>query len=189
MKANKLNYCAIDIKPITADWSIDYGETWEYHASCRCEECGQIIVGRGGEKHCDLDDESKCKGYVPTNEGPMMNYYYPLPEFEHAAGGVNECARLLADLPLCLVEFTEEGEYAPALTGGGMELSWEICEAFMHCGYFPPAHFCDLPQMTGRGESARDRRIISACRQSLRGIKSRAVRSLQRLAQNFKRTA
>lgn len=183
---NKLNYCAVDSKPVPTDWSVGYGETWEFHAACRCEECGELVMGTGGDRHCDLDSESGCSGYVESCEGPMMNFYYPLPE---GLFSVSEGAKAIVDLPLCIVEFTETGDYALALTGGGMDLSWEICEAFMRLGYFPPAHFADLPAMAGRGESARDRRIISACRQSLRAVKSRATRALQRLASTFKRKA
>lgn len=186
MKTQNLNYCAIDIKPINRDWSIGYGETWEFHAACRCEECGEVLT-RGGEQHCDIDDESECAGYVESCDGPMMNYYYPLPNF--SARDVAEFSKNLKDLPVCIVEFTDEEEYGLALTGGGMDLSWEICEAYTRCGYFPPTHFCDLPAMAGRGTSRRDRLIIQACRRSLRGVKARTSRALQSLTHNFKRNA
>lgn len=183
------NHDAIDIKPVKADWSAGYGETWDFFAGCRCDECGAVLVGRGGEKHCDINNESECDGYVETSEGPMMNYYYPLPGFNDRRYDANECARALASLPLCVVEFTDEGEYALALTGGGMDLSWEICEAFMRCGYLPPAHFANLPAMAGRGESRKDRQIISACRRSLRAVKARAAWALQSVSRKFKRAA
>lgn len=95
---------------------------------------------------------------------PMMNYYYPLPDRDSFNG---EDANKIQDMPLVLVEFEDEN-CALALTGGGMDLSWEICEAFIRLGYRPPLHFCDLPAMAGRGESEHDRAIIEACKESAR---------------------
>lgn len=182
-----LSYAAIDIKPQDIDWTLGYTETWDFFVGCRCEKCGEIIMGRGGEQHCDLNNgESECDGWVESSEGPMMNYFYSLPDFE---GDVEQTCRKLSHLPLCLVQFTDTDQWALALTGGGMDLSWEICEAFAICGYLPPTHFCDLPKMAGRGESSRDRRIISTCRQSLRGMKSRATWALRSLNGKFKRAA
>jgi hypothetical protein len=177
-----LYYGMLDVKPVNYDWSEGYAEKWDYLAASRCEKCGELVVGRNGEKHCALDHESECDGYVSENEGPMMNYYYPLPEFR---GDVREAAKELAHLPLVIVEFLDSGDYALALSGGGMDLSWEICEAFMLLGYLPPVHFSDLPQMSGRGKSPRDRWIISGCRCSLEGMKEWQERSLERLASNF----
>lgn len=192
MKAkNKLNYCAVETKPINYDWSKGYGETWQPHEACRCDKCNAVLVGKGGgDEHRNIESDSECDGWVEEESGPMMNYYYPLPEgFMSVEWG----ADAIAGLPLCIVEFMETEDcarsYGLALTGGGMDLSWEICEAFMRLGYFPPAHFAELPAMAGRGESKRDRAIISACRQSLRAIKARATRSLQRLNETFKRKA
>ena len=180
-----LNCDAIDATPVDFDWSTGYGETWEFHEASRCETCGAIVVGHGGEKHCDADDETECDGYLPENEGPMMNYYYPLPNY---SGDVTEDAKRLVDLPVCIVEFLDGGAYALALTGGGMDLSWEICEAFMALGYWPPAHFCDLPLFAGRGTSKRDRHILAGARGSLRIRKNWTGYALRRLRENFKAT-
>lgn len=90
-----------------------------------------------------------------TGDGPMMSYYYPLPDGfrnwgehpfprdEYAA------ADALRDVPLCVVRIDGDG-YGLALTGGGMDLSWEIAEAFALLGYLPPVHFADLPGMAGK---------------------------------------
>lgn len=65
----------------------------------------------------------------------------------------------LLGLPLCVVEV--EGEYGLALTGGGMDYGWEICEAYIRLGFLPPVYF-DPPNLTNRGESADDRVIMAA---------------------------
>lgn len=73
-------------------------------------------------------------------EGPMMNYFWPV----HNRGNLEEMAVSIADLPLCVVEFEDSGEIGLALTGGGMDLSWEIAEAYIRLGYRPPVSL-DLP--------------------------------------------
>ena len=179
-----LYYGMTDVKPVNYDWISGYPEKWDYFAASRCEECGDIVVGRGGEKHCDLEDKCECTGYVPLNEGPMMSYYYSLPGFDMSC---DDAAKLLVDLPLVVVEFQDSGDKALALSGGGMDLSWEICEGFMLLGYLPPIHFSDLPEMADRGQSAKDRWIIAGCRRSLQVAKHRAGLSLRRLREKFKK--
>jgi hypothetical protein len=140
------------------------GTFWEAQ---ECDECGEVLVfadGGGDEKHHDLEDSSECQGYFGRSEGPVMNYWYAVDLSK--VSDPDEAAKLIADLPLCVVEI--EGQYGLALTGGGMDLSWEICEAYTRLGQLPPVHFCDLPRMSGRGEDGRDRYIISACRESAR---------------------
>ncbi len=101
-----------------------------------------------------------CQDWIwenPYSWEPMMNYYYPLPgEFD------GEDAAKIDHLPLCIVHFLEDDSYALALTGGGMNLSWEICEAHMRLGYLPPTHF-RLPRMAGTPPNERNRWIIDGC--------------------------
>ena len=110
----------------------------------------------------------------------MMNYYYPLAtrhDFDPQSA-----AKAIADLPLVIVQFTESGDYALALTGGGMDLSWEICEAFMRIGELPPMHFASqLPRICGRGTSARDKWIIAGCRRMAQGVIEHGKRTIQNL--------
>jgi hypothetical protein len=96
----------------------------------------------------------------------MMNYAYPLESLRIDMRGtllgdsvpdsigahgfpttVHEAAHALRGLPLCIIERLDGEGYELALTGGGMDLSWEICEAFVRLGFLPPVHFCDLPDM------------------------------------------
>jgi hypothetical protein len=176
---------ALNSAPIDFDWREafgDDGDGWRSWEAQACDECGALLVlgpGEGDTRHTDVDLTSTCEGSVSAAEGPMMNYYYPVP----LRGAPESAARKLAHLPLCVVEVG--GSYGLALTGGGMDLSWEICEAFMLLGYLPPVHFASgLPMMGGRGYVARDRRIIGACEHALR-VASRNVlwglESLRRL--------
>jgi hypothetical protein len=141
------------------------GTPWSFVEAVECETCGGVVVldnGGGNEEHKDVqheDDDGEritCEGYVSLAEGPMMSYWYPV-----GISDVHDAARAIADLPLCVV--TVGGQTGLALTGGGMDLSWEICEAFIRIGQLPPSSFSDLPGMAGRGTSPRDRYIMRAC--------------------------
>lgn len=108
---------------------------------------------------------------------PMMNHAYPLDDRYDRA--------MLGNLgPLTVVTIHDEPYLA--LTGGGTDLSWEICAAYIALGYYPPAHFCDLPAMAGRGSGEADRHIIAACRKSLEILRrwmQYRLENLDRLAQ------
>lgn len=122
--------------------------------------------------HVSWDGES---GPEDGLEGPMMNYYYPLDvcsRFDPKDAAIN-----LVGVPLCLVEF-EDGDYALALTGGGMDLSWEICEAFIRLDQYPPTHFCDLPDYKNSDD---DLSIIGACKMSLEAKMAQFGRTLDTL--------
>lgn len=181
-KVEDLYFDMTDAKPINFDWTEGYGKTWEFTGASRCEECNEILVGRSGGKHSGLVD-SECNGWVPDVDGPMMNYYYPLPDSDFDE---NEIAKKLVDLPLVLVHFLEQDEWGLALTGGGQDLSWEICEAYMLLGYLPPVHFAgDLPDEAGRGASEKDKWIIAGCLRALDGTKYRVERAIERLTQRY----
>lgn len=94
-------------------------------------------------------------------EGPMMSYWYPCP-----IDSPEQAAQTLAlhSLPLCVVSV--DGEYGLALTGGGMDLSWEICEAFARLEFCPPLHYCNLPRMAGRERYESTPFILAACARS-----------------------
>lgn len=102
----------------------------------------------------------------------VLRYYLGAGEWQEvepwneleARGCEEAAARAIADLPLCVVELDDE--MGLALTGGGMDLRWEICEAYTRLGLLPPVDMCELPGMADRGESEGDRYIIAACKRS-----------------------
>lgn len=184
----KMACSSIAVKPRDFRWNTkhltDFGNDipdgceWDFWEGVECEECDEIIVfhGSGGdEPHTDLDPDSDCEGYVPRAEGPMMNYWYRVDDDLDE----EEAARAIADLPVCVVRV--DGDLGLALTGGGMDLSWEICEAYMRLGHLPPFHFCDLPGMSGRGTSERDRWIVSGCKRTCEVLMHWAESTRERL--------
>jgi len=156
----ELNFRAIEVKPVNYDWDSEgLGETWEYWEASRCQGCNEVIVhSGGGEKHSDIDPDSECSGSLGYGSGPMMSYHYPVSSW---FPDPEDAAKRLIDSPLCVVRVGDS--YGLALTGGGMDLTWEICEAFMLLGMLPPVHFCDLPEMADRPRGENDRWIIDGC--------------------------
>jgi len=119
-----------------------------------CEECN-------GEGNVESDD--------PDRWFPMMNCFYPITdrlELPEKPWEVLECTTI--------VDIEGMDGYALALTGGGMDLSWEICRSFVNLGLLPPVHFAKLPRMGGRGTSERDKQLLRACLYSLM-IKARWI--------------
>jgi len=193
LNTDRLNCDAIETKPVTVDWQERMGEDmegWRAFEAFGCDKCGnQVVCSSLGECECrdmlrtvtktdeDGDEEEIRNGcdFTFYPEGPMMNYYYPV-----KIDDCEEAAKAIAHLPLCVIEF-EDGTTALALTGGGMDLSWEICEAFIAIGYWPPVHFCDLPEMGGRGKSDKDRQIMEACMESCRILEGWTARKRERV--------
>ncbi len=154
---------AVDSTPIAYDWSAsryDDDLPWRYVAAETCPECGAVVIYAGDHADgCERADEDgdELAGY---DGGPMMNYYYPAEIDDPAAA-----ARLLADT--CLVPVEVAGRTGLALTGGGMDLSWEIVGAFVALGMLPPVHFADLPRMADRRTADPDTlTAIAACLRS-----------------------
>jgi hypothetical protein len=146
-----LSYAVIDVKPRSYDF-------WEN----KYAEDWDIAIDR-------TEEEMENEDFMP-----MMNYIYPLPDNFEVPDDVKDKLNNTT-----IVEI--EDEYFLALTGGGMDLSWEICESYINLGYYPPAHFCDLPAMAGRGKSARDKKIIQACKESLKALSGRHDSAIRRL--------
>ena len=128
---------AIDVTPIDYEWSEGYGETWDFWESCS-----------GG--HVVNEECAACSEDRP--EGPMMSYYYELPGFQ----GATRTSRRAC---CATYRFASSGS-RPAtptgwlLLGAGMDLSWEICEAYMRLGYLPPHHFARRPPCLDRRRHA-----------------------------------
>lgn len=176
----RLNCDTVAAMPRDFDFGIGYGERWEviwpnFDADTAVEflDDNWYEFEPAPEDPDDWNQERISQAQEAASESgtfePMMNFLYPLPHYDG-----DECLdQGTLSLPACvLVRIDEDGDGCPdtvclALSGGGMDLSWEICESYMSLGYMPPVHFAaDLPRMAGRGQSERDRAILAACRQS-----------------------
>ena len=158
----------VDEKARDIDWREELGENLDgfaYAEVRECGECGESVVmfnSFGECRHEDCDNDSKCSGYL-NSEGPMMNYFYPCP----FKASMRDAAKAIEDLPLCVVELRGE-ERGLALTGGGMDLAWEICAAYIALGFLPPIHFAGrLPDMAGLSmKSDRTRKVVHYAKES-----------------------
>ncbi len=155
-----------DGEPITAtaDERDEWAELIEDHDEAGDGPYTWDGCGHDGE---DARDLSAC-------EGPMMNYYYPVDLRD-----MDDAARRLVDT--CLVPVEVDGQTGLALTGGGMDLSWEIAAAFVTLGYLPPVHFADLPRMAGMGATTRNLTIAAAMLRSCELMANRLARDVEHL--------
>ncbi len=92
--------------------------------------------------------ESDAFGDWESSFEPMMNYLYPVTVRTFDGQTSEGLAALLEEFaPTCsLIYFGEHSEHCPeeyafALSGGGMNLSDQICAAYLCAGHVPPHDF------------------------------------------------
>ena len=181
MNLKNLYVDAVESTPRFFDFGTGYTETWEFYQAAHCDECNTISICSGQEQ-CGNIHDNKCDGYIDC-EGPMMNYFYPLPKNFEDRWELEEAVTAIASIPLCIVFDIYTEEYGLALAGGGMDLSWEICEGYMLLGYLPPFHFCNLPVMAD-GRKSRTW-IADGCKKSAQYIMNKSS-NLQKHLDNVK---
>lgn len=150
-----------------------------------CDGCGWVFPG--GLHVEEVEALQFVEPYENGAEGPMMNYYYGLDTSRSTYGSSGliggyhgrsdeiDTAYKLRDVSLCLVCVDEE--YALALTGGGMDMTWSIVEAFCRLNLLPPIKYCTPPGFSDRDEVY----LKAAMRQSLITARDRVTRDLDRL--------
>ena len=150
-----------------------YTDIDEEIKSLNCECIGYIPIDYDFSQGY-IDDWEIPLDLTETEEeneefSPMMNYMYPLPdEFESdmknrfGSDWNTKIKPLLNNTTL--VYFNKEEKYYVVLTGGGMDLKWEICETYINLGYLPPIHYCGLPRFADLDKYSRNKyRIIKGC--------------------------
>lgn len=145
-------------------WQVVYPST----ADVSVEDAMDALSEYGVEFEEDEDDESLCDkladAYREHSEDfePVMNFYI---DIDDEFTDPEELATKLFDT--CLGVAIVDDRTVLTLLGGGMDMTWEICEAFMKLGSVPPLTYCRLPGMAGRGTSPKDLEIIAACNKAL----------------------
>lgn len=148
---------------------FDFGsgsvETWDYLEVNVCDECNGIYSNHNPcHRDPETDEVKECEySEGDTPEGPMMNYLYGFDE-----GDLNfdeETASKIKEMSMCLVQLNDDDKVYLALTGGGMDMSWNIAETYILLGYLPPA-WLRLPKMAGTPLNKRNKLIIGALRRS-----------------------
>jgi len=164
------------------DFGEGYGETWElwipdFYDMTKEEvlkylesAVGKDYMGEYNDKDKDelIDDATEL---WHEQESPMMNYIYPLGQDFRPD---DDTYKKLNNMTIVTVD---DEDYL-ALTGGGMDMTWQIAETYVNLGYFPPSDYCDLPGMAGKDyKSKKNQRIIEACKESLDAVSERALRT------------
>jgi hypothetical protein len=159
---------------IIAGTAYDYDEFEDYFAN-RDDDNSNWLAEQQWDRLFDADPSYQEN----SSDGPAMNYWYPC---ESVEDDPVEAAYILRGTPLCVVEV--DGNWGLALSGGGMDLSWEIVEAYVLLGQLPPTHFADLPGMAGRGASEADRKLVQACLRSMEVAADRLRWNRERLVES-----
>lgn len=211
---DRLYVDSVHVTSVNRDWSEGHDETWDFIEAPECPECGTYARWTSGadlaDQLADVDaiesasfsndvweawrcPNPECDSFgeetEAESEGPMMSCSYALPDKSWGStGGYDQSdAEKIVHLPLCIVTFEDTGDQALALTSGGMDLSWEISEAFMRLGHLPPLAYCDLPAMAGMKMDERRRWVLAGCLRSCDVAAAQAQRTADRLRQNFDR--
>lgn len=155
-----------------------FTETWEIVYPCvddwSTEACQDWLRDRGYGLLEDVDEENAEETWRDEvtqrmqdgeDYAPMMNYLYPLPGLDHEPA---KAQTLIEDTNCVVVLVQDPNDDYPAtpylaLAGGGMDLSWDICLAYIRLGYLPPLHFCELPEYAGKTLDPTRRLIVAAC--------------------------
>ena len=142
------------------DFSEGYGDRWEI-AFERTEE--------------EEDNEEFM---------PMMNYIYECRQ-DLSEEQMKEIAQKYAITFVSIYEREEPWRSASdytvymALTGAGMDFSWDIAGAYVMQGCLPPLQFCLLPRFAGDKLTTEKAKILAACEESIRYAK-RYLNNLKR---------
>ena len=187
----ELSLAAVDVNSAYFNFGEEFGVTWDEVTLglLQCESCPATFDddahGEGDPHYHEGDPCPICPHTLQRPEvAPMMNYYYELPYYE---GDPEEDQLTLyqssANVVLVrMLNIKDNGDsYALALSGGGMDLSWDICHAYILLGYAPPLHFCDLPDFGQDNSQEPYNLILKACLQSAKFVAERATRKIEQL--------
>lgn len=150
----KLRVDHVDAQAHFHDWSVGYPEQWDYAQAVDLGDGMIVVVDRGTPNVFDLAeqdwldwreveelelDEDTYREYA---DGPMMNHLWPLETIQDP----RDVALAIAGHNLCVIVDGDTAEIRGlALTGGGMDLSWDIAAGYVAAGYLPPLALLPLP--------------------------------------------
>ncbi len=192
---DELSLAALDANSNPFDFGNGYGDTWGEVSVCllTCNVCSNTYIDDAFDEGDACPEEHCTTEYHGTLErpecAPMMNYYYPLPYY----GGDPEDDQLTlyqSSANVVMVRMMgvdgDDDDYALALSGGGMDLSWDICHAYILLGYAPPLQFCDLPDFAGQDNKLEPFwTILKACLRSAKAVEQRAMFKTGQLIQRI----
>ena len=182
-------YDALDLVPCDFDWGDNAdGEPWSVPIpnpeDWDEDEQKQFLDDWGFGAEVTDPVETIYEALQESLE-PMMNYYYPLPSQENRDPA--ELQKDLLDVCGCVIVVELHGDPVLALSGGGMDLTWDIVGAYHALGYFPPVHYArDLPKFAGMGfDDAWTREVFAACYGAVQAAKERMTWGISSVEQTW----
>lgn len=155
-QVERLSLALTDVEPRHFDFGEGYPERWDFIEAVKCDDCGNAIVNADDhKKKCPRYDRDDAREMYA--EGPMMNTWWSLGEGPWNRAGFSwgtvahdevEGAKLLVDVPMCIVYDEQTDEWGLAMTGGGMDMTPWIVDAYVLLGFLPPATL-RLPRYAG----------------------------------------
>lgn len=115
----------------------------------------------------DIDDE--IDEILYNEYYPVSRHFWPLENFDEKTPVTKMLTALEKAGPVTIVNIhhNHTGGYFIGLTGGGMDLSWELVAAHVYLGYLPPLELCrDLPDM-GKNYRKDSDDLVAACKETI----------------------
>lgn len=146
--------------PYPTEAAIDeYWPEWRESSDVACfaDETGQTELGAAIDLFEAWPNDARRDEWEDLF-WPQMNFRYPVTlgydvDEREVAARIKEAAGCVTLMRS--EDWRGETVYALALTGGGMDLTWNICAAYVAAGNVPPVHFLrNLPTMAGNSYGA-----------------------------------
>lgn len=178
-KGDKVLYRGVsyDVEKVTGkdtdspDYHIsNYNETLVVSAS-DLKKISEDVISRvrdlnslsvdSGARHYNFGQHRVGEDYrsIFPDKAPMMNTLWEI-EDEYTPSEDDEEAMHGMTVIEMMDDGRATGEYYLALTGGGMDMSWQIAETYVDLGYVPPTALGSLPKRSDKEDLTKKERIV-----------------------------
>lgn len=111
---------------------------------------------------------------------PAMSYHWPVRLPRDACEAAT--AQAVLDCGSVALIAWNDGGHSIVLTGGGMDLSWDICAAYVACGQLPPVALSGLPALAGHKP---DQSVVAAMIRSCEAVATQVSIAAKQIAEQF----
>jgi hypothetical protein len=163
---------------------------WRYQLSADTIAQVEADMAAAKEEHDEealeqaVQDFEHSDGWYEWKDSfePAMTFIWPCNPYrisdQDAATLINELAGSTSLVTITPPDDSSEDEtQGIVLTGGGMDLSWDICAAYICCGQIPPVRLLSgLPSFAGHNMSPMAKAILECMDLAADALESRAQR-------------
>lgn len=189
MTPDQLHFAELALQ---ADADLDDWLVWHWRDHFTADQIAQVDADMADAKE-EHDEEAleeaierfeHSDGWYEWKDSfePAMNFIWPCQPYrindQDAATLINELAGSTSLVTITPPDDSSEDEtQGIVLTGGGMDLSWDICAAYICCGQIPPARLLsNLPSFAGHTMSPMAKAILECMDLAADALESRAKR-------------